>query len=62
MRRVEQLAHLVVVQAVFPLAYVKAAKFWPTVGRVDSAYGDRNLVCSCIPIEEYSNENKVVEV
>jgi glycine dehydrogenase len=41
-------------KAVFPLSYVKAAKFWPTVSRVDSAYGDRNLVCACLPIEEYS--------
>ncbi|PWK18144.1 glycine dehydrogenase [Arcicella aurantiaca] len=41
-------------KAVFPLAYVKANKFWPTVSRIDSAYGDRNLVCSCLPIEEYA--------
>ncbi|MEY3855381.1 MAG: hypothetical protein RIS68_1395, partial [Bacteroidota bacterium] len=34
-------------KAVFPLPYVKAAKFWPTVSRIDSAYGDRNLVCAC---------------
>jgi glycine dehydrogenase len=42
-------------KAAFPLAYVKANKFWPTVGRIDSAYGDRNLICSCIPVEEYEN-------
>ena len=41
-------------KAVFPLAYVKANKFWPTVSRIDSAYGDRNLVCACIPTEEYA--------
>jgi len=41
-------------KAVFPLGYVKANKFWPTVSRIDSAYGDRNLVCSCLPIEEYA--------
>jgi len=41
--------------AVYPLPYVKAAKFWPSVSRVDSAYGDRNLVCSCLPIEEYAS-------
>jgi glycine dehydrogenase len=29
-------------------------KYWPSVGRIDGAYGDRNLVCSCIPISEYS--------
>mgnify|MGYP005811125061 CR=1 FL=1 len=41
-------------KAVFPLAFVKANKFWPSVRRIDSAYGDRNLVCSCIPVEEYA--------
>jgi glycine dehydrogenase len=41
-------------KAVFPLSYVKANKFWPTVSRIDSAYGDRNLVCSCVSIEEYA--------
>ena len=41
-------------KAVYPLPYVKANKFWPTVRRIDSAYGDRNLVCSCIPVEEYA--------
>lgn len=40
-------------QAVFPLEYVKYNKFWPSVRRVDEAYGDRNLVCSCNPIEDY---------
>jgi glycine dehydrogenase len=40
-------------QAVYPLPFVKENKFWPTVSRIDSAYGDRNLVCSCIPIEQY---------
>lgn len=41
-------------KAVYPLPYVKGNKFWPTVRRIDSAYGDRNLVCSCIPVEEYA--------
>lgn len=40
-------------QAVYPLPFVRAAKFWPAVSRIDSAYGDRNLVCSCILVEEY---------
>ncbi len=40
-------------KAAFPLAYVKLSKFWPTVGRIDDGYGDRNLICSCIPVEEY---------
>ena len=39
--------------AAFPLDYVAENKFWPTVRRVDEAYGDRNLVCSCAPIEAY---------
>ena len=41
--------------AVYPLSYVKNSKFWPSVSRIDSAYGDRNLVCSCIPVEAYSD-------
>ena len=40
-------------KAAYPLPFVKGAKFWPSVSRIDSAYGDRNLVCSCLPIEEY---------
>jgi glycine dehydrogenase len=40
-------------QAAFPLEYIAENKFWPTVRRVDEAYGDRNLVCSCAPIEAY---------
>ncbi len=43
-------------KAVYPLKWVKANKFWPSVARVDNAYGDRNLVCSCAPIETYMNE------
>jgi glycine dehydrogenase len=40
-------------KAAFPLDYIHENKFWPTVRRVDEAYGDRNLVCSCAPIEAY---------
>lgn len=40
-------------EAAFPLEFVSDNKFWPTVRRVDEAYGDRNLVCSCNPIEDY---------
>ncbi|HRP82646.1 MAG TPA: aminomethyl-transferring glycine dehydrogenase [Flavobacteriales bacterium] len=40
-------------QAAFPVAGLRNGKYWPTVSRVDNAYGDRNLVCSCPPIEEY---------
>jgi glycine dehydrogenase len=42
-------------RAAFPLAWVRERKFWPAVGRVESAYGDRNLVCSCPPLEEYAS-------
>ena len=41
-------------KAAFPLEWVSKNKFWPSVGRVDNAYGDRNLVCSCAPIESYA--------
>lgn len=41
-------------QAAFPLDYVKENKFWPSVRRVDDAYGDRNLICTCAPIEEFA--------
>lgn len=40
-------------QAAFPMDYIAENKFWPSVRRVDDAYGDRNLVCSCNPIETY---------
>ncbi|PHI21051.1 glycine dehydrogenase (aminomethyl-transferring) [Lewinellaceae bacterium SD302] len=41
-------------QAAYPLPYLREGyKFWPSTGRVDNAYGDRNLVCTCPPIEEY---------
>ncbi len=40
-------------QAAYPLDYISENKFWPSVRRVDDAYGDRNLVCSCAPIEAY---------
>lgn len=43
-------------KAAFPLNWVRDNKFWPSVARVDNAYGDRNLVCSCAPIEAYINE------
>lgn len=40
-------------EAAYPLDYLKTNKFWPSVGRVDNAYGDRHLFCSCIPVEEF---------
>jgi glycine dehydrogenase len=41
-------------QAAFPLAWVAAAKYWPPVKRVDNVYGDRNLICTCAPLEAYA--------
>lgn len=43
-------------KAAYPLPFVKDAKFWPAVSRVDNAYGDRNLMCSCLPMEEFSEK------
>ena len=40
-------------EAAFPMEYISENKFWPSVRRVDDAYGDRNLICTCNPIEEY---------
>ncbi|KNC54486.1 glycine dehydrogenase [Thecamonas trahens ATCC 50062] len=40
-------------QAAFPLPWVRQRKFWPKVGRVDDVFGDRNLVCTCPPMEDY---------
>jgi len=41
-------------QAAYPAPWVKEHKFWPHVGRIDEAYGDRNLICTCPPMESYS--------
>lgn len=46
-------------KAAYPLPFVVGNKFWPAVSRVDNAYGDRNLVCSCLPIEEYNSPQTV---
>lgn len=43
-------------KAAYPLAYVKSMKFWPAVSRIDNAYGDRNLFCSCIPVSEFEQQ------
>jgi glycine dehydrogenase len=45
-------------QAALPLAWVAAAKFWPPVKRVDNVYGDRNLVCTCEPLESYAEAGR----
>ncbi|MTJ52831.1 aminomethyl-transferring glycine dehydrogenase [Anabaena sp. UHCC 0253] len=41
-------------QAAYPASWNKEYKFWPSVGRIDAAFGDRNFVCSCLPMEAYS--------
>jgi glycine dehydrogenase len=41
-------------QAAYPALWNKEYKFWPSVGRIDAAFGDRNFVCSCLPMEAYS--------
>ncbi len=43
-------------KAAYPVHWTRLNKFWPSVGRVDNAYGDRNLVCSCLPVSEYVEE------
>jgi glycine dehydrogenase len=45
-------------QAAFPASWTRSAKFWPPVGRVNNAYGDRHVVCSCPPIEAYLEPRK----
>jgi glycine dehydrogenase len=41
-------------QAAFPLPWVRTRKFWPSVGRIDNPYGDRNLMCACPPVEAFA--------
>ncbi len=41
-------------QAAYPAPWTREHKFWPTVGRIDNAFGDRNFVCSCLPMEAYT--------
>jgi glycine dehydrogenase len=38
--------------AAFPLSWVREGKYWPPVARVDNVYGDRNLICACVSVEE----------
>jgi glycine dehydrogenase len=42
-------------KAAYPLPYIKDRKFWPSVSRIDNAHGDRNLFCSCIPLDSYES-------
>jgi glycine dehydrogenase len=41
------------IKAAYPVDWVKDNKFWPAVARVDNAYGDRNFICACEPVESY---------
>ncbi len=43
-------------KAVYPLMHLRKNKFWPSVGRIDNAYGDRNIMCACPPIDTYTEE------
>jgi glycine dehydrogenase len=45
-------------QAAFPAPWVRQAKFWPVVARIDNVYGDRNLVCACPPVEEWERSEE----
>jgi glycine dehydrogenase len=50
-------------QAAFPSDFTRESKFWPHVGRIDNVYGDRNLICTCLPMEAYSEDvGLVVEI
>jgi len=48
--------------AAYPAKWLRESKFWPFVGRVESAYGDRNLVCACLPIETYAVEGAAASI
>jgi glycine dehydrogenase len=41
-------------QAAYPVSWTREYKFWPAVGRIDNAFGDRNFICSCLPMEAYA--------
>ncbi len=47
--------------AAYPAPWIRANKFWPTCGRVDNVYGDRNLVCTCPPLEAYMDDEDIVK-
>jgi len=42
-------------KAAYPLPYLRLTKFWPSVGRLDNAFGDRNVICTCPPMESYTS-------
>jgi glycine dehydrogenase len=47
-------------KAAYPLIWLRDSKFWPSVAKIDNAYGDRNLVCTCLPMEAYENEEAAI--
>jgi glycine dehydrogenase len=47
-------------KAAYPLHWIQARKFWPTVGRVNNSHGDRNLICTCPPLESYETKAEAV--
>jgi glycine dehydrogenase len=47
-------------RAAFPTPWLRARKFWPAVGRINNAHGDKNLVCSCLSVAAYAEEPAVV--
>jgi glycine dehydrogenase len=49
-------------QAAFPAAHLKRQKYWPPVGRVDNAYGDRNVICACPPLTAYENTTPAADL
>ncbi|NND77570.1 MAG: aminomethyl-transferring glycine dehydrogenase [Flavobacteriales bacterium] len=49
-------------KAAFPLPYLRNSKFWPSVARIDNAYGDRNLMCTCPSVSLYESDEKQVEI
>jgi glycine dehydrogenase len=49
-------------EACYPLPWLRESKFWPAVGRIDNAYGDRHLVCTCEPLEAYVDEPSTTTV
>ncbi len=46
-------------RACFPLPYVRQRKFWPSISRINNTHGDRNLICSCPPTQDYAVENQI---
>jgi len=48
-------------KAVYPVKSLMKDKFWPTTSRLNDTFGDRNLVCSCPPLETFTEDNEVVE-